>query len=75
MEMYGIRLAVFRIDPDKMLKNSLAKHLPLLGKDDPLTLKLVRYYHHLLLILMDLWTGPWSFLAVFAGNLSSFTVN
>ena len=41
-EMYGIRLAVLRLGPNKMLKNYNAKFLPLLGKDDPLALKLVR---------------------------------
>ena len=40
--MYGIRLAVFRIDSDKMLKILNTRYLPLLGKHNPLALKLVR---------------------------------
>ena len=39
--MYGIRFAVFRIDPDKMMKRYNAKFLTLLGKTVPLALKLV----------------------------------
>ena len=34
-EIYNIRLAELRIDPDKMIKLCNKKFLPILGKDDP----------------------------------------
>ena len=44
-QIYGIRLEIFRIDPDKMMKKYNTRFLPILGKQDPLALKLVRDHH------------------------------
>ena len=43
--IYKIRMAVFSIDPDKMLRNCNTRFLPILGKEDPLALKLTRDHH------------------------------
>ena len=44
-EIYNIRLAELRIDPEKVMKLYYSKFLPILGKDDPLVLKLTRDQH------------------------------
>ena len=44
-EIFKIRVVEFRIDPDKMVQYYNTKFLPILGKNDPLALKLTRNNH------------------------------
>ena len=44
-EIYNIRLAELKIDPDKMMKLYNTNFLPILSKDDPPALKLTRDHH------------------------------
>ena len=42
---FGIRMAVFRLDQDTMLRKYNINFMPIFGKDDPLPLKLTRDSH------------------------------
>jgi len=44
-EIYNMRLAEFRIDLNKMMQHYNTKSLAILGKHDPLALKLTRDHH------------------------------
>ena len=43
--VHSIRLVEFRLDPQKMLEHYNTKFLPILGKGDPLAIKLTRDSH------------------------------
>ena len=44
-EIYKIRLVEFRLDPEKMVECYNTRYLPILGKNDPLALRLTRDSH------------------------------